>query len=84
MYMLDLSLSSEEGFNSVKETMQVPLVKVIVWAVLAALAYHFVAGVRHLIMDLGVGETLEGGKFGAVIVIIASAILIFSAGVWVW
>lgn len=84
MWMLDLSLSSEEGFKTVAQMMGAPLAKIIVWGVLAALAYHTVAGIRHLIMDLGIGETLEGGKMGAAIVVGASVILIVLAGVWVW
>jgi succinate dehydrogenase / fumarate reductase cytochrome b subunit len=46
--------------------------------------YHLTAGIRHLIMDLGIGETLEGGKLGAKIVFIVSAILIVLTGVWIW
>lgn len=84
MYMLDLSLSSEEGFSAITETLQAPAAKLIVWIVLAALAYHFVAGVRHLIMDLGVGETLEGGKMGATLAVVVAAILILLAGAWIW
>lgn len=84
LWMLDMSLSSEEGFNSLQETLQAPLAKIILWGVLAALAYHLVAGIRHLIMDLGVGETLEAGKRGAVISIAISIILILLAGYWVW
>lgn len=84
MWMLDVSLASEDGFNSVKETMQAPLAKFIVWGVLAALAYHFVMGVRHLIMDLGFGETLKSGKMSATLAIVLAAIAIVLAGVWVW
>lgn len=84
MWMLDVSLSSEEGFNSIKEILQAPLAKLILWGVLAALAYHLVAGIRHLIMDLGIGETLEGGKRGAGLTIIISIVLIILAGLWVW
>ncbi len=84
MWMLDVSLSSEEGFNSIKETLQAPLAKLVLWGVLAALGYHLVAGVRHLIMDLGVGETLEGGKRGAVISVVLAIVLIILAGLWVW
>ncbi|MFL0799041.1 MAG: succinate dehydrogenase, cytochrome b556 subunit [Agarilytica sp.] len=84
MWMLDVSLSSEEGFNSIKETLQAPLAKIVLWGVLAALGYHLVAGVRHLIMDLGVGETLEGGKRGAVISVVLAIVLIILAGLWVW
>jgi succinate dehydrogenase / fumarate reductase cytochrome b subunit len=65
LYGLDLSLSSEEGFAQVKACMTSPLVKLIVWGLVSALLYHLVAGIRHLIMDVGVGETLEGGKLGS-------------------
>jgi len=60
------------------------LCQLIIWASLAALAYHMVAGIRHLIMDLGVGETLEGGQLGAKIALIIAAVFIVLAGVWVW
>lgn len=84
LWVLDASLTSEESFNAVKECMGGTLCQIIIWASLAALAYHMVAGIRHLIMDLGVGETLEGGKLGAKIALIVAAVLIVLAGVWVW
>ncbi|WP_312960950.1 succinate dehydrogenase, cytochrome b556 subunit [Stutzerimonas nitrititolerans] len=81
---LDASLSSEEGFAEVKAYLSSPLVKLIVWGLLSALLYHLVAGIRHLIMDIGHGETLEGGKLGSKIVIAVSVVLILLAGVWIW
>lgn len=84
LYLLDASLSSEQDFNSFKSVMQHPLIKLIVWGLLSAFCYHLVAGIRHLIMDCGVGETLEGGKLGSKIVVAISAILIVLAGVWIW
>jgi succinate dehydrogenase / fumarate reductase cytochrome b subunit len=35
-------------------------------------------------MDLGVGETMEGGTLGAKVVLAVSAVLIVLAGVWIW
>lgn len=84
LWVLDASLTSEESFNTVKECIGGTLCQIIIWASLAALAYHMVAGVRHLIMDLGIGETLEGGQLGAKIALIVAAVLIVLAGVWVW
>ena len=81
---LDASLSSEEGFERVQGYFGNPLAKLVVWALLSALLYHLVAGIRHLVMDAGYGETLEGGKRGSKIVLILSAVLIILAGVWVW
>lgn len=84
MYALDLSLSSEEGFASVKDGLNGFFAKLVIWGILSALLYHLVAGVKHLIMDLGIGETLEGGVLGAKITIAVSVVLIVLAGIWVW
>jgi succinate dehydrogenase / fumarate reductase cytochrome b subunit len=84
LYALSKSLGSEEGFADVKATLTSPLAKFVAWGLLSALLYHLVAGVRHLIMDMGIGETLEGGKLGSKIIIAVSAVLIVLAGVWIW
>ena len=84
LWILDVSLESEAGFNDIKLISDSFICKLVVWAVLAGLIYHTVAGVRHLIMDLGYGETLEGGLMGAKITFGLSAVLIVLAGVWIW
>ena len=81
---LGASLESEESFNSLKECLDGFFPKLILWAILAGFIYHFIAGVRHLAMDLGYFETLQGGKLAALVVLVASAVLILIAGVWVW
>ena len=83
LFALDMSLSSEAGFHSLKAMMVSPLGKLVTWGLLAALAYHFVAGIKHLVADTGVGETLEGGKFAAQLTIFFSAILMVLAAIWV-
>ncbi|MHC8321588.1 succinate dehydrogenase, cytochrome b556 subunit [Pseudomonas sp. GB2N2] len=84
LYALDKSLDSEEGFAQVKACLTSPLAKLVIWGILSALLYHLVAGVRHLIMDMGIGESLEGGKLGSKIVIAVSVVVIVLAGVWIW
>ncbi|MBX9912477.1 MAG: succinate dehydrogenase, cytochrome b556 subunit [Pseudomonadaceae bacterium] len=84
LYALDKSLASEEGFAQVKACMTSPIAKLVIWGLLSALLYHLVAGVRHLVMDMGVGETLEGGKLGSQIVLAVSAVIIVLVGVWIW
>ncbi|WP_171006386.1 succinate dehydrogenase, cytochrome b556 subunit [Pseudomonas sp. 2FG] len=84
LFALDKSLASEEGFEQVKACLASPLAKFVIWGLLSALLYHLVAGVRHLIMDMGIGETLEGGKLGSQIVLALSVVLIVLAGVWIW
>lgn len=84
LWMLDRSLASPQAFADVQELLSSVLAKLVLWGILAALIYHLVAGIRHLFMDMGIGETLEGGRRGAFTVFAVSIILILLAGVWVW
>ena len=84
IWALDASLKSPESFASLQESLASPLVKLVIWAVVAALIYHSLAGIKHLIMDFGIGETMEGGILGVRIVVVLSIILIALAGVWIW
>ncbi|OUS31272.1 succinate dehydrogenase, cytochrome b556 subunit [Gammaproteobacteria bacterium 45_16_T64] len=84
LWGLDLSLASEESFNSLKECLDGVFAKLVLWAILSGLIFHLVAGIKHLGMDMGIGETLEGGRLGAKIVLVLSIVLIIAAGVWIW
>lgn len=84
MWLLDASLDSAEGFAAAKDAMTHPLFQFVIWVIIAALAYHTIMGVRHLIMDMGIGESLKGGRRGAAIAAVAAAIAIILAGVWIW
>ena len=87
LYMLETSLSSEQGFQSLKDFFSKPLFQIILWASLAALAYHVVAGLRHLVMDFGIGEgSFQAGRRSAwaALVIAAVSILIITGWVFLW
>jgi len=81
---LAASLESEQSFADLKAAFDNGLVKFIAWGILSALGYHFVAGIKHLLMDMGIGESKEGGRTGAIITLVCGAIVIVLAGVWVW
>jgi succinate dehydrogenase / fumarate reductase cytochrome b subunit len=85
LWMLDASLTSEESFNELRELMANPLAKVVLWGVLAALSYHLVMGIRHMFMDLGIGESLKGGQTGAKLALTVAIVLVLAAAGWlVW
>ncbi|KTD46761.1 succinate dehydrogenase, cytochrome b556 subunit [Legionella rubrilucens] len=84
MYFLDLSLRNAGTFNNLQATLAHPLCKLTLWAFLAAWTYHLLAGIRHMLMDLGWGEHLESGRRSAVLVIILSVIFSLLLGVWIW
>jgi succinate dehydrogenase / fumarate reductase, cytochrome b subunit len=84
LYLLSLSLGSQDSFNYLKRLTSNSLVKLVLWIVSSAVIFHFLAGVRHIIMDLGAGESLRGGRLLAASVAIVSAIAIILMGVWIW
>ena len=84
LWGLDASLKSPESFEALKECIGSPLAKLVIWAVVSGLIYHSLAGIKHLVMDFGIGETMEGGVLGARIVIGLSVVLILGAGVLIW
>lgn len=84
LWMLQQSLAGEESFNQLKECLSSGLAKLVLWGIVSGVIYHFIAGIKHLIMDMGIGETLEGGKQLSVAVLIVAAIGILLAGVWIW
>ncbi|MCE9663572.1 succinate dehydrogenase, cytochrome b556 subunit [Halomonas sp. M5N1S17] len=84
-WALDKSLSSPAGFEAVRDTLANNiLAKLVAWGLLSALAFHFVAGIKHMLMDADIGVTLEGGVKKAQATVVISAVLIILAGVWVW
>lgn len=81
---LSASLESADSFAELKAGFDNGLVKFIAWGILSALGYHFVAGVKHLLMDMGIGEEKESGRTGAMITLVSGVIVVVLAGVWVW
>lgn len=82
---LDLSLSSAEGFASVQTALTENfLAKFVLWGLLTALAYHCLAGVKHLIMDFDIGVNLQTGPLMSWAVIVLTLVCAILAGVWVW
>ncbi len=85
LWLLGLSLSSQEGFVQAAAIMDSFIVKFIVWGILTALAYHIVGGLRHLLMDFGyIEENLAAGTRSAKLSFIITVVLSFLAGVLVW
>jgi succinate dehydrogenase / fumarate reductase cytochrome b subunit len=78
------SLQSAESFESLNATLHEPLYRFIAWALIVSLGYHFIAGIRHLLMDMHIGESKQGGRLGAWLVLISSGLFALSVGLWLW
>ena len=84
LWMLDISLASEQSFNDLAAMFASPICQFIIWGSLAALAYHAVAGIRHMIMDFGVGEdSFASGRNSAWAAMIVAALVIALITWWI-
>ncbi|WRL48931.1 succinate dehydrogenase, cytochrome b556 subunit [Aromatoleum evansii] len=76
---LDRSLRSEPEFAAVRDLISEPwrvlLLVILVWAA----AHHVLAGVRHLLMDIGVGSRLAQARTSAWAAILAAGIVALAA-----
>lgn len=80
LWLLHKSLVTPEGFSQLQDFFGKPLVTVLLWLTLAAFLFHLVAGIRHMIMDMGYGESLKVGRLSSYLVFIISLILLFIVG----
>ena len=81
LWALNDSLASAAGFNAVQQLLGQPIIGLLTWLFMAALLFHLVAGIRHMIMDVGVGESLTAGRKGAYAVLGIAIVLIILVGI---
>lgn len=84
MLFFSQSLCSETSFDQLLVTLNNPFYKLLLWAFTTALMYHIIAGIRHIIMDFGVGEQLSVARCSAVCVIAMAVMITIALGVWIW
>lgn len=85
LYLLQCIFQSDlNSVNQASVWIQNGMIKGLVWIFLVALTYHLIAGIRHILMDFGIGEALNTARLGAWIVMGASFILAIILGIWLW
>lgn len=84
LYILEQSLQSAETYAQISDIFSAQWLKFSLWVLLAGIIFHLLAGIRHLIMDMHIGDSLRGGRIGAILVFAISAMLIVAAATWVW
>ena len=82
LWALMKSLESSSSFTTLLQVLSQPLVQLCVWIVCVALIFHLCAGIKHLLMDIGIGETLESAKISVTIMLVVCVLLSLMTGVW--
>jgi succinate dehydrogenase / fumarate reductase cytochrome b subunit len=85
VYLLDLSLRSPEGYAEVIALFDKSAIKGAALVMLWALAHHLLAGIRHLLMDIGVGSKLPAARRSAWMANLGGVtIVLLAAGAMLW
>lgn len=79
--MIHCGLRTEMAFEAMRYSL---CAKLIFWMFASAAIFHILAGLRHIIMDLGFGEGLAAGRMSALLTMTLAAALIILCGIWIW
>lgn len=84
LYLLQLSLGSQESFETFRAIVTHPLSKLALFGLLWALLHHLCAGIRFLALDLHVGIALQQARASSAAVLVVSLALTLILGVKLW
>ena len=84
LYILHVTLGSQEGYERWAAFFDRPAVKLIVIAVAWGYLHHFFAGLRYLLLDLHIGIDKAPARASAVVVLVLGflAALVVAWSVW--
>lgn len=72
---LERSLAGDAAFVSFLETLESPAGRIALFVAAWAAAHHLFAGIRHLLMDVGIGSALRPARASACAVLGAAALI---------
>lgn len=75
LYLLEQSLHHRSGFEDVSAMLDRPSGRLVLLVVIASLAYHVLAGLRHLALDIHWGVEKNRARQSAHGVLIATALV---------
>ena len=82
--VLVLASNSEEGFSTASYLLSFNSIKFLLVLLLTGFTYHYISGIRHLVMDFGYWQTLNAGKISAILTIVLSGLISLILLVVVW
>ena len=78
VYVFELSLSSQQGYETVSGILDRWPVRLVVVVMLWGFAHHFLAGIRYLLIDIDIGVGRESSRVSAWCVVAGGVMVLFS------
>jgi succinate dehydrogenase / fumarate reductase cytochrome b subunit len=84
LWAVQRALVSADAWAGIQGMAAHPLGKLLLLVLAWAYLHHFLAGLRHLLMDLHVGVTLQAGRRSAAIALVVSLLLTLGVAIRLW
>lgn len=81
---MNYSLAGPEGYKQTVDFLTASWFSVFFWIFLSSITYHVYAGVRHMIMDMGFGESMKVAKATSLAVIVLGVLSAVLWGIYLW
>lgn len=83
LWLLNYSFT-HQGFVDIKAWFSQLYIQILVWLLFIPFCFHLVAGIRHLLADVHIGDGLKVGRLMAILTFVVTFLLIILAGIWLW
>ena len=84
LYFWHVALQNAASFAHIHVLLATPMMTVFLWLFVAAVGFHLMAGIRHMVMDFSICDSVCAARFTAWLLIVLEIALIALIGVWLW
>ncbi|MEW6331822.1 MAG: succinate dehydrogenase, cytochrome b556 subunit [Pseudomonadota bacterium] len=84
LYALDLSLRDPVAFDEISICLSSLAGRIALLIIVWVFAQHFMSGLRHLLLDVGIGDSKASARFSAWLAFAASGFVVILTGVCLW
>ena len=84
LWVVQRSLASADAWAQMRGTLSTPLAKLVMITLAWAYFHHFIAGIRHLLMDMHWGMDLKSARQSSAVTIVLAILLTLAVAVKLW
>ena len=81
LWVVQRSIASPDAWAQMRDVLAAPPAKVVLVVMAWAYLHHFIAGVRHLLMDLHWGMDLKSARLSAAVTLVLALLLTLAVAV---
>jgi succinate dehydrogenase / fumarate reductase cytochrome b subunit len=84
LWVVQRALASPDAWAEMRATLSSPLCKLVLVVLAWAYFHHFIAGIRHLVMDLHWGMDLKSARSSSAVTLVLAVLLTLAVAVKLW